>query len=656
MSFDGGFGAAVFVREALINDVVRAMHFRHGDDFRTAISKTLTLAGDSATISGTMFVETPNLTLREVDKKARVALSAWARLRVQTAGVDEECVARLTAELLVPIVLDGVDKGFDQQFLDLSQFEVATAQVGVPWTSLPGGGHSKALAASEDFRKLLLDAVRPLAKKVLRINVPIEKIIQMQASLAAQSLPFVPQVRVQAVKVFDGAIAAGFDVFTGATRETQGDMATLQLPWIQWAARSALQGGSRGDENEVQAIVAIQPAVFLKWGGLNVKFQVQKTPLEDGKRIDDVVLGLARGAATLLVTLTNIHDDPLPDDHIAVLASIVPMGDFISITGTEVVFNTSALPGLIDLLGGLITDYVRSVVKDKVAGVALKANWALASAKYNGPLPGAEGAPGRALARVSPAATAIDPEFVLSGIHANISRGKPPGTGFDDPADDANVLPSTPVLSHRPPPPFKFRIRQGQDSAYFWPIRVQMLSFEHSDHPTLRRDPSLRTVWSVTVRRQDESIVHFSQDLWSDDPGARILTMDLWSLEYYLSSHIDLRCVHYRLPSEAGAALASAVPERIYIEDRFRRDFPFARWHRDIAWFEMVDGERVVKSKLRESAVHKTDIRQRCQFCDVGGKTRAFSSAEQTQHLASLPAPDEAGFRMKLCPFCFPAG
>jgi hypothetical protein len=98
------------------------------------------------------------------------------------------------------------------------------------------------------------------------------------------------------------------------------------------------------------------------------------------------------------------------------------------------------------------------------------------------------------------------------------------------------------------------------------------------------------------------------------------------------------------------------VPQRIYIEDRFRRDFPFARWHRDLAWFEMADGERVVKSKLRESAVHKTDIRERCQFCDVGGKTRAFNAAEQTQHLASLPAPDEAGFRMKLCPFCFPAG
>ncbi|HMI53350.1 MAG TPA: hypothetical protein VK525_17685, partial [Candidatus Saccharimonadales bacterium] len=87
----------------------------------------------------------------------------------------------------------------------------------------------------------------------------------------------------------------------------------------------------------------------------------------------------------------------------------------------------------------------------------------------------------------------------------------------------------------------------------------------------------------------------------------------------------------------------------------FRRDFPFVRWHRDIAWFEMADGAQVVKSKLRESAVHKTDIRKRCQFCDVGGKTRAYNSADQTQQLTSIPAPAESGFRVKLCPFCFAA-
>ena len=53
--------------------------------------------------------------------------------------------------------------------------------------------------------------------------------------------------------------------------------------------------------------------------------------------------------------------------------------------------------------------------------------------------------------------------------------------------------------------------------------------------------------------------------------------------------------------------------------------------------------------------MHKTDIRQRCQFCDVGGKTRAYNSADQTEYMTALPALAEAGFRVALCQFCFPA-
>ena len=405
----------------------------------------------------------------------------------------------------------------------------------------------------------------------------------------------------------------------------------------------------------MQAIVAVLPAVFLKWGGLNIKFQVQKTPLDDDKRIDDVVLGLVSGALTLFVALTNIHDDPFPDDHVGVLVSFVPMGQFIKITGADVVFNSSGLLELIDMATGLITDYVRSVVKDQVASAALKANWALTSAKYRGPLPGADGAPGHALASVTPGATAIDSSFLLSGVYVKISRDRQSYGGFDDPTDDPDVVPTTPVLSHDAKPfPVSFRAGQ-QDPAIFWPIRARFLGLEILDHPTLRRDPSLRTAWTIEVERQDQSTVAFSQDRWSDEPGGRTLTIDLWSDDYYLSRRLDVRCEHYRPPDQPGPALASVAVTRVYINDRFRRDFPFVRWRRDITWMETVDGTPVPKSNFRESAVHKTDIRQRRQFCDVGGKTKAYNSPDQTQYLTSLPAPAEKDFRVALCPYCFPS-
>lgn len=653
MSFDGGFGVTAYARETLVNSVVQAAHYRHGDQFRVALRQAVTLAGVAFELSGTLFVEAPSLTLRAADKKARVSLSGWARVRLQAPGIDEACVVRLTAELLVPIALDGVEDGWDKLFLDLSQFDVVSAAIGVPWTSARSGGHASALKASAPFLQLLLDAVRPTAKKLLRVSVPIERLAQMQANLAVQELPFVPRIRLQAVSVLDGAFAACFDVFSGPTRETQGDLAALQQPWDQWGISTvgAASGGS-----SLQAIVAIQPGVLLKWGGMNIKFQIRKTPIEEGKRVDDVVLGLAPGAATLFVKVTIIRDDPFPDDHVQVLVSFAPMGQFIKILKTDVVLNSAGIAGFVDLATGLATDYVRSVVSDKLVSAGFRINWALSGAKYKGPLPGAEGAPGHALVQVTPAATAIDPAFVLSGLDVRFSRAHGTSSGFDDPADEPAVLPTVPALVNSPPEPFKVRRRLGlEDPALFWPIRARVITFQLPRHPTLRRDPSLRTVWSLVIKRQDDSTFEFLQDRWSDEPGADTLSIDLWSPDFYPSERIDMRCAHYRPPQNPAAALAPAATSRTYITDRFRRDRPFVRWHRDVAWQVEEDGQDVVKSKIRESAVHKTDIRERCQFCDTGGLTRAFNSAEQMQHLLSLPAPAEDNFRAALCAYCFPA-
>ena len=143
------------------------------------------------------------------------------------------------------------------------------------------------------------------------------------------------------------------------------------------------------------------------------------------------------------------------------------------------------------------------------------------------------------------------------------------------------------------------------------------------------------------------------QDNWTDEPGARELKLDLWSEDYYHASILSVRCAHYRPHEGQAPALAAVVPRVIDITDRFRRDFPFVRWHRSVSWLE--PGGTVPKSKLRASAVHKTDIRQRCKFCDTGGMTRAYNSADQTQHFASLPAVAADAFRVELCSFCFPS-
>jgi hypothetical protein len=154
----------------------------------------------------------------------------------------------------------------------------------------------------------------------------------------------------------------------------------------------------------------------------------------------------------------------------------------------------------------------------------------------------------------------------------------------------------------------------------------------------------------VRIQHQDGTLDEFSQDRWSDDPFALALDIDLWSEKFYLADQLEVRCVHYRPPDGPGLEFASE-PIVLKIADRFRRDFPFVRWHRDIGWITKgADGKETVNLKRRLSAVHKTDIRQRCKFCDTGDNPRGPGS---TQNISVLPAIPEQDFRVKLCEFCF---
>jgi hypothetical protein len=652
MSFDGGFGAAVYIREDLINTVLKTMHFNHGDIFRVALSDTLSLDGVLVTLSGGFYVELPKVMLSAADGKARVALSGVARLRVQSSDTDESCIVRLTAILLVPFVLDDVGPSWnDQVFLDLSKFDIVSATVAVPWISALPGIHAPALATSAAFRQMLLDAIRPMAQKHLRINVPVRMIDQMELNLLASATVVLPTIRPAMIRVMDGALAVGFNLLEGGLPTTIGDPNTFEQPWNQWAAGLNAEDASIGSDiptqpEEVQIVVAIQPAMFLKFGGPNLSLQLRIRSigkLGDDKRIDDVTLNLVPNAATLLINITDINDDPFPDGHIRLLVTVIPFATEIYILSTDVVFKTGGLLGLIDDLTGLITDYVRALAKDAIGGSVREANWVFAMAKFAGDLPDAAGEPGNARVRVTHRGTALDPSYVLTGIAAEVI---PVNTQPDDsdPRDGA-VIDNPDVL------PRAEVIEAASNGHGRVPIRSRTIRFGVAAHPTFRRDPTLRTFWSVRIEHQDRTVDEFSQDRWSDDPFALTLDIDLWSEKFYFADQLDVRCVHYRPPDGPVPELTSE-PIVLKIADRFRRDFPFVRWHRDIAWITTsVDGTQTVNSKRRLSAIHKTDIRQRCEFCDTGDNRPIGPSG--MQNISVLPAIPEQDFRVKLCDFCF---
>ena len=59
MSFDGGFGMVVWVRGALVRDVVSAIHFNQSNAFTTTVSRTFNLPGVSVTVTGDVSVDAP---------------------------------------------------------------------------------------------------------------------------------------------------------------------------------------------------------------------------------------------------------------------------------------------------------------------------------------------------------------------------------------------------------------------------------------------------------------------------------------------------------------------------------------------------------------------------------------------------------------------
>jgi hypothetical protein len=54
--------------------------------------------------------------------------------------------------------------------------------------------------------------------------------------------------------------------------------------------------------------------------------------------------------------------------------------------------------------------------------------------------------------------------------------------------------------------------------------------------------------------------------------------------------------------------------------------------------------------KIRQSVIHKRDIRKRCRFCDAGVSK---ASVYHIEALDTLPAPAEAEYGTGLCTYCF---
>lgn len=121
--------------------------------------------------------------------------------------------------------------------LDLSAFTLESGSIDVPWASPMPGVLVPPFSLSNELRDLVIEAVRPLAQKYLRISVPVAFLDDMQLRLLMQTV-VVPRIRPTAIVVEDDCLAVGFDIFQGTEPVMNGDPNAITEPWQAWADTS----------------------------------------------------------------------------------------------------------------------------------------------------------------------------------------------------------------------------------------------------------------------------------------------------------------------------------------------------------------------------------------------------------------------------------
>lgn len=177
-----------------------------------------------------------------------------------------------------------------------------------------------------------------------------------------------------------------------------------------------------------------------------------------------------------------------------------------------------------------------------------------------------------------------------------------------------------------------------------FPIRDRFLRLTLNWQIRLFIDPTYRIRYRI--RRGSDGTEVSSGMVWSASDQPFGGPVDLWEESNYLETAFNVELVAERPPGTEVARHTQSVA----ILDLFDRSHPFVRWRKK-HFFS--DGAPITNRLLmRISAVHRTAIRERCKFCDVG--TLRDRSTYVVEALDAVPTSEEEDFSTRLCPYCFP--
>ncbi|HKN53892.1 MAG TPA: hypothetical protein VJX66_15420, partial [Amycolatopsis sp.] len=623
----------------------------------TTTSGAISVGGTQIKYSGSVYLDRPLIALRHADAAARADLTVRARLSL--GPVEVTSVVQATA--LVPIRLGPATPDWSAPlYLDLSTLTLQSARIS---SATVDGQPLPPAALSDQLTAALVDAIRPLAGDRLRFAVPLTALSDMQFA-AAEAGAVVPALRPVAVVVLEQSVVACFDcVGPFDDWHTQGDPAQIGQPWDTIAQQANVQDQMVGRQpwhkpDDVNLAVSFAPKLVTAAMAQSLKLQLTTKPPYDGLIVTGVQASAQAGQVALHATMNVPAPAPFTDRvYITIDTTVVPIGDLLYLTRDDVDLDANWILTLLDAIKGMWDGTVESMIQGRITGLFRDANMAIANIARGGYLPGLADLPGKPGFGIKIEAAAADPTYFVTGANVLIAGTSARSLGrncIDDPAflpgmtlppDHAWPVPVS-LQHYVPNPDWDELIPQKKPSpAGFSAVNIRFPDVSVSldlVHPLVRRDPTLRLRWTVTAKEPGgRTSVPVRTEGWAIDPASRKLSINLWDPRLYVADELDVKLEYIRPPGEV---VTTSLGE-IQIGDRFLRAQPYVRWKHTLNW---VTKEGVFGTTKRASVVHRTDVRQRCLFCDTGNN-RGFDF----QYFDALPVPEQDGYRTKLCPYCF---
>ncbi len=496
--------------------------------------------------------------------------------------------------------------------VDLTGFTLDIGHVRVSWYAGPHDVRAQSALLSASARAALTDELRKRATPYLTFQLPTDRLWAGELAAMTQANPGsiveLPFLKLGGARVLDGWLALGIDDTT--LFQTAGDPAAIGPPPDPPAPGTGTPL-PQADPGDGSLRLIIDPTMALRYLQVNAKLAITIAGAQHPNLHPDPDSITIAFDNAIVLTASGTVDAPNPFPGSMPFAATVRITPFVPENTSTVYASvkpdvTVDAPWYLDVLGDIVDFFGGDAFGqlNRVNKTQMAILFGVKTVQNVDP-PGDNSLTARIEGRQL--ATQTD----LVGF---FGEGAVASYWTDYSAPDAKIVDAV-------------------------PIRKRFLQLAFSGE-RLSSDPTFRVRYSIN-RGSDGTLVTAGSDWSGQSFGPSI---DLWDPANILQTQFAAEVIVER---PIGVEV-SRTNQTIQVLDPFDRSHPYVRWRKQ----HYYTGNK--KPVIILSAVHRTALPGRCEFCDR--RDGRFHTPYAYEALDVLPAPEEEGFSTRVCQYCFPQG